>query len=107
MKGAIMAVAKQMKQTNKSLIPWAEKVDISGKEEYRTYKFAEGEFIHEIIIKKPVFLIVSNNGHRLLDEEGISHYVPYGWIELSWKNVEGRSEGFQCLEKKKKKVVKK
>ena len=102
-----MAVAKQMKQTNKSLIAWAERVDIRGLEEFRTYRFAEGEFIHEVTIKKPVCLIVSNNGHRLLDEEGISHYVPYGWIELFWKNVESRTEGFQCLEGQNKKTRRK
>ena len=102
-----MAVAKQMKQTNKSLIAWGEKVDISDKEEFRTYRFAEAEFIHEITIRKPLFLIVTNNGHRLSDEEGISHYVPYGWIELFWKNSKGRTAGFQCLDDEQKKIKKK
>ncbi len=81
-----------MKQTSKTLFPWAQKVDLSDKEERRTYRFSGGEFV---VIDSPQFLIVSDNGHRLLDGHGTSHYVPYGWIELTWTNKGERS--FYCL----------
>jgi len=58
--------------------------DISS-EQYRSYEFID----KVIIIKKPAFLAVSKSGHRILDEEGVSHYIPYGWKHLSWKVKEG------------------
>jgi len=73
-----------MKQTEKSLIIWGKKVDIS-KENYRVYVFPEGD---EIRINTPEYLIVSDNGHRIADSQGISHYIPYGWIHLYWENVD-------------------
>ena len=82
-----------MEHTEKSLVPWNRKIDLTDKEESRTYRFPMGE---GVTITKPVFLIVSDNGHRLQDAKGVSHYVPYGWIHLSWKNIGDRS--FFCLE---------
>ena len=56
-------------------------VDISS-EDYRTYQFNETL----IRIEKPVKLNVSKSGgHRILDSEGISHYIPTGWQHLSWR----------------------
>ena len=83
-----------MKETEKSLIKFYEKIDISGKEEYRKYIFPGGD---EVRIDDPEFLIVSDNGHRVFDANGYSHYVPYGWIHLYWKNIGDRS--FLCEEK--------
>jgi hypothetical protein len=82
-----------MKHTEKSLIDWNKKIDLSKKETSRTYRFPNNEFV---TITKPQFVIISDNGHRLLDGDGISHYVPYGWIELTWGNVDERS--FICLD---------
>ena len=82
-----------MKKTDKSLIPFYKKVDLSDKEISRTYIFPQGE---KVVIERPQFLIVSDNGHRLYDQKGISHYVPYGWIHLFWENVGSRS--FICEE---------
>jgi hypothetical protein len=60
-------------------------VDISS-EEYRTYSFGNSE----VTIKEPLRLAVSNNGHRVFDASGVSHYIPKGWIHLSWKAKTGR-----------------
>jgi hypothetical protein len=56
--------------------------DISS-EEWRLYEFESGA---KILIKSPTHLSVSKiGGHRLLDEDGISHYVPATWIHIAWK----------------------
>lgn len=60
-------------------------VDISS-EKSRTYYFPGNE---HIIIYNPQFLNVSRNGHRILDGDGNSHYIPKGWIQLVWKAKEG------------------
>jgi hypothetical protein len=55
-------------------------VDISS-EQFRSYTFAESE----VYIDKPQYLAVSAGGHRVLDAQGVSHYIPKGWIHLKWK----------------------
>ena len=56
--------------------------DISS-EEYRTYHFPGGE---SVMIVSPHKLHVSDSGgHRVLDSNGISHYIPATWIHLEWK----------------------
>lgn len=81
-----------MKETEKSLIPYYKKIDLSEREEYRVYVFPGKE---EIRLDSPQFLIISDNGHRVGLGE-ISHYVPYGWIDLYWKNKSGRKDNFFC-----------
>lgn len=54
-------------------------------EEYRVYEFAD----REVRIEAPLYLSVNANGHRLLDANGISHYIPKGWVHLSWKAKTG------------------
>jgi hypothetical protein len=59
--------------------------DISS-EKYRTYKFPS-DVVH---IEEPIALHVSKSGgHRVLDADGTSHYIPAGWIHLYWKAKEG------------------
>ena len=63
-------------------------IDISS-EEYRVYQFASdnGDRI-DLTIKDPVYLCVGdrpNAGHRIYTADGISHYIPQGWICISWK----------------------
>ena len=66
--------------------------DISG-EEYRTYEFSEERLPDGrirpaalITIPKPQWLHVSSSGgHRLVDVEGKSHYIPCGWKHLWWE----------------------
>lgn len=60
--------------------------DISS-ELWREYRFLGGETIR---IDAPQWLNVSESrGHRIFDAEGISHYIPAGWIHLSWKVRDG------------------
>lgn len=57
-------------------------------EQYRVYEWAG--FV-TIRINEPLKLNVSESGgHRVLDKEGVSHYIPKGWIHLYWKVKEGR-----------------
>ncbi len=85
-----------MKATSNSVIAWYEKHDLSTKEVWREYRFPGGEIVH---IDKPQFLIVTDNGHRI-GAGTISHYIPYGWIELKWLNRDDRKENFICEENK-------
>ena len=56
--------------------------DISS-EEFRTYNFPNGEIV---MIMRPQYLNVSaSGGHRVLDAEGFSHYIPAGWIHVLWR----------------------
>jgi hypothetical protein len=86
-----------MKPTDKSLIAFYKEIDLTGKEVARHYRFPGDEIV---TIEHPVTLIVSDNGHRVVDATGDSHYVPYGWIHLWWENTPGREEGkgFLCQE---------
>lgn len=61
-------------------------VDISS-EKWREYRFAGGDVIR---IEQPLKLNVSDSrGHRVYDASGRSHYIPWGWIHLSWEAKEG------------------
>ncbi len=71
---------------NKSNLDFA---DISD-EEYREYVFVVGD--KEVIVKidKPLRLNVSKtHSHRIYAADGMSHYIPAGWIHLRWKAKEG------------------
>lgn len=59
-------------------------VDISS-EQWRVYDFGD----HLVQIDGPKWLYVSDNGHRLVDGNQISHYVPMGWIHLYWSVYPG------------------
>jgi hypothetical protein len=62
-------------------------------EMYREYTFPakEGGRFVKVRINNPTHLSVSESGgHRLLDADGVSHYVPSGWVHLSWKAKEGQ-----------------
>jgi len=61
-------------------------------ESYREYTFPGGDII---TIESPVVLHVSESGgHYIVDNEGIAHYIPYKWIELSWDNETGKRISF-------------
>lgn len=52
-------------------------------EKYRVYEFPGGE---QVRIDNPTHLNVSKSGgHRILDAQGISHYIPPTWIHLYWE----------------------
>jgi hypothetical protein len=67
--------------------------DISS-ELYREYEFPpSGDRIcNDVIhINSPMKLNVSKSGgHRIFDENGVSHYIPSGWIHLSWCVKDGQ-----------------
>ena len=51
-------------------------------EAVRRYHYKGGE---TVTIKGPLMLHVSRaGGHRIFDENGVSHYIPKGWIQLTW-----------------------
>ena len=51
-------------------------------ESVRRYHYKGGETVE---IPGPLMLNVSRSGgHRIFDENGVSHYIPKGWIHLSW-----------------------
>ena len=53
-------------------------------ETYRTYEFPNNESIK---ITKPILLNVSKSGgHRIVDSENVSHYIPSGWLHLYWES---------------------
>lgn len=62
-------------------------VDISS-EVRRVYEFAENNKTVEITA--PLRLNVSENGHRIFDESGRSHYIPNGWVHLWWETKENK-----------------
>jgi len=55
-------------------------IDISN-EQWRKYRFPDKNVV-EII--KPIKLMISGNGHRIVDAGGLGHYIPVGWIHLCW-----------------------
>lgn len=60
--------------------------DISS-EEWREYDYGK----QQIRINGPVALNVSKSGgHRVVDENEVTHYIPKGWIHLSWKAKDGQ-----------------
>ena len=62
-------------------------IDISS-EASRTYKFGTRGFVK---IDSPIKLSVSSSGgHRVYSRDGKSHYIPTGWIQLSWVTREGQ-----------------
>lgn len=57
-------------------------------EETRRYQYKGEEYV---VIENPIALNVSKaGGHRVLDGQGLSHYIPKGWIGLSWKARDGQ-----------------
>lgn len=61
--------------------------DISS-ESVRRYHYKGGEVIE---IAGPLMLNVSRSGgHRIFDENGVSSYIPKGWIRLSWVSKNGK-----------------
>ena len=54
--------------------------------EVRRYHFPGGE---EYVIVRPRYLNVSKSGgHRVVDFQGVGHYVRPGWLAISWTVVD-------------------
>lgn len=61
--------------------------DISS-EQYRIYTFPNREFVR---IDEPLKLsVASSGGHRIFDASGHSHYIPKGWLQITWAAKEGQ-----------------
>jgi hypothetical protein len=63
---------------------------VAVEEDWREYDFGGGKIIR---IENPQWLNVKRqtetlHSHRLIDENGVSHYIPSGWIGLRWKAPE-------------------
>ena len=58
-------------------------------EQYREYIFPSGVVVR---INNPIALNVNSKsgGHRVLDDAGVSHYIPAGWVHLQWLVEEGK-----------------
>lgn len=61
-------------------------MDITG-EIYRIYIFPNNQ---QVKVENVTHLAVSKTGHRLFDGK-ISHYIPFGWLHLYWKNKKGQA----------------
>lgn len=61
-------------------------IDISG-EEWRRYEWGDGR---EVFIQDPQWLAISDSGHRVLSGDGVSHYIPFGWVHLYWRSSIGK-----------------
>jgi len=59
---------------------------------YREYIFPvpNSKLTNTVRINKPLKLCVTDSGHKLWDAYNISHFIPYGWIELKWKVLKGK-----------------
>ena len=56
-------------------------------ESYRAYHFYKDGDLVTIKIDKPFAVAISKNGHRVFNKQGISYYIPNGWIVLSWEGL--------------------
>lgn len=59
--------------------------DVSS-EEYREYVFLGKGTVK---IERPTHVAVSKSGHRVLDEAGISHFIPAEFQVIHWKAKDG------------------
>lgn len=58
-------------------------------ERWREYNFSD----YVVRIDEPLAINVSKaGGHRIIDAEGVSHYIPKGWLHLKWKGKEGEPQ---------------
>jgi hypothetical protein len=61
--------------------------DISS-EAWREYDFGDGTIVR---IEAPLKLHVDDdNGHRVFDAAGLSHYIPPRWVHLRWQAKDGQ-----------------
>jgi methylase of polypeptide subunit release factors len=83
------AKAAVLKFVNKSNLEFK---DISS-EEFRTYFFpceTKDVDTYDVTIANPLYIHASESGHRIFDAEGLSHFIPKGWILLTWKAKPGK-----------------
>lgn len=52
-------------------------------EKYRVYVFPNNEIV--TIVEPAVLNVSKSGGHRIVDSENVSHYIPYKWLHLYWE----------------------
>jgi hypothetical protein len=62
------------------------RISVEGVEKFREYIYADG-FTYRIDEPLEVFIRETSSGHshRVVDSEGMAHYMPTGWRVLRWK----------------------
>lgn len=60
--------------------------DVSSEAE-RVYNFGSKGFVK---IQQPLRLHISESGHRIFDAFGKSHFIPMGWVQVTWTVREGQ-----------------
>jgi hypothetical protein len=87
-----MTTATKNKPSNAIEFRNASKAEFSdlSSETYREYSFARDGKTVKVRIDNPLKLAVSQNGHRVFDAAGVSHYIPSGWHHLQWEVKEGK-----------------
>lgn len=91
---------KRSEITPSTLLYQREKLcDTNGKEfvsikgqEYRYYDvpILQGGTTVRVQIKDPQWLFVRESGaHEVIDADGLVHYIPKRWVQLTWKNKKG------------------
>ncbi len=60
-------------------------------DDWREYDYVKDGVLFTRRIENPRFLNVNPHhfAHRILDAQGVVHYMPCGWIDLRWKVAEG------------------
>jgi hypothetical protein len=63
-------------------------------EKYRTYHFAIGDYTIIEPVKLNVKRKPEGDSHRVLDAKNIAHYVPAGWLAITWEGKNGEAFSF-------------
>ena len=75
------------------LVPYKEEdlnwTDISALEEWREYVFPAGVYHIEHPISLNVKRKPEGDSHRVIDKDGIRHYIPVGWMAMRFKGKWG------------------
>jgi len=62
--------------------------DLTGTETWREYVYTDG---FTYCVKLPAKLYVKSkpegDSHRVVDSEGVTHYIPSGWRVLRWRGL--------------------
>lgn len=56
-------------------------------EEYREYEWANGA---KVRVSGKGLNVSASGGHRIEGVDGVSHYIPSGWIHLKWQSKPGK-----------------
>lgn len=52
-------------------------------EQWRKYSWENG-ITNDVLIDAPLYLSWNDSGHYVLDSKNVCHFIPYGWVHLSW-----------------------